>query len=453
MHNHEDSHLLVRTSRPLLSAVHKVETPDLEDRTKRTMLPESFSLGRGVNPKRLTVNWFPSTGFSSVILKNALESTNTTSQAAEIARIEAFLYLSVLGRISTRSINLDSRIWNRIRDTKILKGDWQLIADVVRFPNKRGKIDGLAPVYCLSPKYLMQIAQAEMLRGRYRNYAMLSSRRRIAQQESGSKSSDNIPAVLKNGTGLVANLEAMVFGLCDPSYFVGHPKTEGDSVFYIWKQLVEAWRILAPMLPNTELHPSWKPSKIIGWLYSSKPNLQAISSVARLEWLRGIDGQNVSEVDYSGSSPNMNRVLNGNDPSDDPYLDIVGILKKDGFTVSRTKVKDLLLPLFQGRTLQNYIYLWKNGEVSEDPRVVQIMLRHINNRGLGLMRAQGRLFWRVLLCIEQKTAKAGLPVFDSILTTHPDIAFEAMAEASMQEFGKILPCKVQHGGTWNSLRI
>jgi len=366
-------------------------------------------------------------------------------QASELARVEGFLYASILGRIPSRGLRVNNRIWKRIREAKLEAGHWQEIAPPARFPGPGGKPDGLAPVYVLSPRYLQQIALEASERGKYASLEALGQRKKLKPPPAASVE-PGLPPALSKGTGLTVRFPVLVSGLCNPGQFRGLAGAETASELEIWKLFLRGWRILARAFPGAELTPAWSLSLETGWIYSRRPQLQGLPKLLRLEALESIDGADLGEADYSACQPNISRVQGGRLPGPDPYREFLEALGEQGMEVDRETVKAQALPILHGRNLAQYLHLYRGGKVTEPPEVFQALRELIEARGLPLMQSQGRIMYGALEHLGQWRERAGLPVFDSILTPEPDLAAEAMAEASLAELGTALPVKVSRAG-------
>jgi len=410
-----------------------------------TILPPGFALSPGL-PGYLRPDWSPSAGYSPAILESAEQFTRTAAQASELARLEGFLYAYILGRVPRASLRaLNWNTWQRIRELKLEAGHWQEIAPPARFPGPGGKPDGLAAVYALSPEYLREIALEASERGNYLSLAALRNRKKLKPPppeilEAG------LPPALGKGTGLIVRFPVLVMMLCNPGAFRGLPGALEASELEIWEKALRAWRILSRALPGAELMPGWSLSKETGWIYSRRPQLQALPKLARLEALESIDGAELGEADYGSCQPNIARAKGGKLPRVDAYAEIVETLKARGLEIDRETAKALTLPILHGRNLGQYLHLYREGKVSASPAVFEALRQCFTAHGFPLMQAQGRIMYGALERLGEKTERTGLPVFDSILTPEPDLAAAMMTEASLEELGTALPVTVSRAG-------
>jgi len=410
-----------------------------------SILPPGFELSQGL-PEYLSPTWSPPAGYSPAILENAERFTRTAAQASELARLEGFLYGSIVGRIPRASLRgLNWNTWQRIREAKLEAGHWQEIAPPARFPGPGGKPDGLAAVYALSPEYLPELALEASERGNYASLAALRNRKKLKPLppeilEAG------LPPALGKGTGLLVRFPVLVMMLCTPGAFRGLPGAEKASELEIWAKALRSWRILSRTLPGAELIPGWSLSPKVGWIYSRKPQLQALPKLARLEALESIDGAQLGEADYGACQPNIARVTGGEPPRGDVYAVIVEVLRERGLEIEKETAKALTLPILHGRNLGQYLHLYREGKVSAPPAVFEALKQFFTAQGLPLMQAQGRIMNGALELLGEKTERTGLPVFDSILTPEPDLAAAMMTEASLTELGTALPVTVSRAG-------
>ena len=401
-----------------------------------------------IKPGHFSKKWVPWNGYAPVILKNAKIIANTPKQAKLMARLDAFLYASVIGRIPSKTMKSLSRARKGLIDKKIQAGHWIELRDFVRFYDCFGNPDGEARIYCLSPSYRLEIVRSGIQHGHYSCISHLRHCIKAKPSPPPVVTGTGLPNTLKNaliqGTGLTPNLVKLSLIISNPSDYLSLPGAP-DKAHLVFAKAVKDWRILSPLLPNEEMRPNWSLVKECMWIYSSKPCIQQLSAMSRLNVLQGVDGKPLSEVDYIGCQMNIARYMEGEALYDDPYKPVLNfVLHHSKGTpwekITRQTIKELTLPMLHGRTRENYIYLWFQKEVAYPVELYDLILEVLPDlRGHPLMRYQGDIMIKALEILTADGTPPGLPVFDSILSPFPEKVETAMKEASMLILGSEEP--------------
>jgi len=418
----------------------------------RSILPAGLAIGKEL-PAYLTPTWCALHGYSPVIIEQAQRFTKSKAEAAELARIDAFLFVSIVGRIPAEPLHLQSARWRSIREAKQEAGHWREELPAVRLRTPDGSPGGLAAVYALTPAYLAEILAAELERGRFAGPARLANRQRVKPSRTAPIMT-GIPAelarILATGTGLQVRFLELANILTQPNEYRGLPGSEGLTEAEVWSKALQGWRILAPGLPGAELRPSWMLCPECGWLYTRRPCLQQLPELVRLAGLESLDGQELAEVDFSGAQLNISRGLHGDSPLHDPYRPIMEHLERQGIDIDRDTVKSMVLPMLHGQHAGHYLHALRMGKATEPLATWRALHRAFREyaevQGLALMQVQGRIMARALELHGETTERAGLPVFDSILTPSPDLVEQAMQEASREALGESIPSTVRRAG-------
>ena len=411
----------------------KRDSGSLRDSPLRCTSPESkLSLYQRIPPLPFHNNWKPWKGYPRFILENTRQYTNTDNQARTLNRIEAFLYASICGKIPRRIARSLGRSWYRIREAKLQTGEWIELKDCIRF-QQDGKQAGEARVYMLSPSYRAEIVKSAEQYGHFRGYGTLNKRMKLKPRGEAVVSGSlprKLKAALANGTGLKARLELIHEMMNTPAAFLDLPEAP-DTAEELFTKAAQAWRLLAPQLAGEELMPAWNvyPCK---WIYSSKPCIQQLPGFIRLNALEGLNGQPLTEVDYSGCQLNIALHEGGETFRSDPYEIPLNHLRqyKQYADIDRATVKELTLPMLHGRTRSNYQWLFWEGKVSFPVEVYDRINEVLPElRGHPLMKLQGEVMEYALVLLIEDGTPPGLPVFDSIVSPFPDRVERAMNEA------------------------
>jgi len=400
---------------------------------------------RGKNGKP----WHPWHGFTRRALEHAREYARTDPQALLTARIDTFLYSAITGRIPAGEVKHLDRAWYRIREAKLQAGEWIELKPYIRF-RKGGKPNGEAAVYMLSPVYRREIMESGQQYGHFAGYGRLTARRRLAPEGKADVFGPvpaKLKAALRNGTGLKARPEVIHAMIENPAAFLDLVDTPGTALELLM-DAVKVWRLFSPQLPGEELVPTWELHDCL-WLYSSKPCIQQLPAFIRLNALEGVNGEPVTEWDYSGCQLNISQYEGGESMYDDPYTVPLKYLRQyDNYgDIDRETVKALTIAILHGRTHTHYQWLYWHDQVKYPVQVHDLLSEIIPQfRGHPLMQRQGRVMLYALEILTADGSPPGLPVFDSIVHTDADRVKWSMEEAARKVIGEPVPMKQEHPG-------
>gem|GEM_PF-3959378 len=386
-------------------------------------------------------------GYPANILEEAQRFSRNSREQWAAASLDCFLYYNLLGRISRASFRelLQWESWRRLVDDKIQKGHWQFAVREQRFLDPKGRFDGLAAVYALTPAYIKECYDSELMRGRYSNFAALDYRKRFNPKKFKFSVSATIPDKtmfeLYKGSGLRSNPDALMDILLNPQKY----RMSKYSTEEVWRRALNGWKILVPFMFHQHIVPSWTLGKN-GWYYTSLPHLQRISKIIRMNALRGLDGEELVELDLSGCQLNIARALRGMEILQDPYAEIQEKVACKGFHLDRQTVKKHTLSAFSGRTEADYDYFVRRQEET-DPREYFIAVREsllelgytINDKRH--RHAQGEIMINVMRRIIRASGYSGLTVYDSLIVPVPIVAIaeDALKKACIDVVGVTLP--------------
>jgi len=407
---------------------------------RESFVPDGFRL-RANLPLRSIRSFKPRTGFPPLILEKARRSSRSENVQKTVALLDMLLYSSVMARVPIKVVKKMIG-WNTLEKLltgKLESGEWELVAREKRFTDpKTGKPSGLATVYAISPRYLLQILESDLSSGRYPTIKAHSSRkgfnpdgRRVQYSESIP---DDVREYLGQGTGLRANPVMLLHMLLEP--------VEYQSVNYssldVWEKALHGWNTLSPFF-HGQLRTSWKLGKN-GWLYDSKPALQQLSKMVRMLSLDGINGEAICEVDFSGCQLNIARAMAGAIPVQDPYVELQSDVMSLGVSMSRAQVKEHSLAILGGRRKEHYESLLRRGFQTDPVSYYSAIYDSLKQRGypindIRVREAQGRIMMDVMRRVAQETGYTGLSVFDAILLP---ASFSEMAKINMQEASEVV---------------
>lgn len=415
--------------------------------TVMSLVPPSYRLKVGF-PVFMKHDWKPQFGYPPCMYEYGRLSSRYTKGKLGATTIDGFLFNNLVGRIPLRTIKQSMSLdnWRRTLTARVENGHWEKIAKGKITIKENGEFDGLAAVFAITPGHLKECIQSELKHGLYPSKAALDGRKRFLPRDE-MVIFENIPddfiELLLRGTGIKTCPDSMMDLLENPEKYCIADYTPEE----VWVRAVKGWRCLSPYLLGTNIVPSWTLGKN-EWMYTSNPMLQSLPKIVRLFGLRGLNGERLVELDFSGCQLNIARAQAGREVMEDPYAEVQARLREMDVDIERKEVKRHTITGFNGRTLNNYRYRLLQGKEIYDPDHFSATLAVLSELGYPKdngkpRRAQGRIMTEVMKYVIEATGYSGLPVHDAILvpSSFVGIAEAAMKKACMQLVGTELPYK------------